>query len=118
MLKTAYSIVWCNNTDTWFGRTGIGLTAVAGGSFVSCVGAVAVEGIPRLRAFPSMFTIAGRAPARQTEAYRLLLLTRLDISCGHEEMQKDRQTHDSHSSLKAVPKALFIPFVIQNSQAS
>lgn len=44
------------------------LTAVAGGSFVSCVRTVAVECTPRLGALPSMFTITGRAPVRQNEA--------------------------------------------------
>lgn len=46
------------------------LTAVAGGSSVSAVGAVAVEGAPRLSASTSMFTVTGGTPERQTETNR------------------------------------------------
>lgn len=41
------------------------LTAVAGGSSVATVGAVAVEGAPRLSAFTSMFTMTGGTPERK-----------------------------------------------------
>lgn len=41
------------------------LTAVAGGSSVAAVGAVAVEGGPRLSASASVFAVTGRAPERK-----------------------------------------------------
>lgn len=43
------------------------LTAVAGGSSVAAVGAVAVEGAPSLNAFASMFTVAGGAPGEHAD---------------------------------------------------
>ena len=43
---------------------------MAGGSSVAAVGAVTVEGAPRLSASTSMFTVTRRAPERQTERDR------------------------------------------------
>lgn len=43
------------------------LTAVAGRSSVAAVGAVAVEGAPRLSAPPAVFTVTWRAPERKAE---------------------------------------------------
>lgn len=49
------------------------LTAVAGGSSVAPVGAITVEGAPRLSASAAMFTATGGAPERQTEAQTLII---------------------------------------------
>lgn len=46
------------------------LTDVAGRSSVAAASAVAVEGVPRLGAPPTVLTVAWRAPERQTEADR------------------------------------------------
>lgn len=43
------------------------LTAVAGRSSVAAVGAVAMEGAPRLSAPPPVFAVTGRAPERETD---------------------------------------------------
>lgn len=43
------------------------LTAVAGRSSVAAVGAVAMEGAPRLSATPPVFAVTGRAPERETD---------------------------------------------------
>lgn len=43
------------------------LTAVAGRSSVAAVGAVAMEGAPRLSAPPAVFAVTGRAPERETD---------------------------------------------------
>lgn len=43
------------------------LTAVAGGSSVAAVGAVAVKAAPGLRAYAAMFAQIGRAPETDTK---------------------------------------------------
>lgn len=58
------------------------LTAVAGGSSVAAVGAVAVEGAPSLDAFASMFTMAGGTPGeRQKERVHLEFYQNVSFSC-------------------------------------
>ena len=73
------------------------LTAVAGGSSVAAVGAVTVEGAPRLRAFTAVFTVAGGAPGethtdRKREACsQSELNSQLDLSsqsAGHQKKIK------------------------------
>lgn len=46
------------------------LTAVAGGSSVATVGAVTVEGAPRLRTLSSMFAVTRGTPGRQKHRHR------------------------------------------------